>query len=279
MGTVTRGIRLLRGTHNDPALFCLYDINFETLAPRLPTHLAVYGLMAAGEVEFPDTGPSVERLAQTHLVEVRKTQPRGPYSLLGYSFGGLVAYEMAVQLHRAGVDVSLLAMIDTEHPSFHSTLSPAELEVARRVYRADRIKKYLTNLRNGRIDRLAMDAWSLTRRRLGPLAWRLAERVRRVTGNARLEANTDAAIEFMSRAYTPSDFGGSILLIRAQGRDAEFAPDQTMGWRKCTHGVEVRFATCSHETMMGSEHSTELAGLLTPFLPIGTPSASATHGN
>lgn len=266
MSIEKRGIRLLRGTHNDPALFCLYDVNFESLAAQLPGHLAVYGLMALKDVEFPGTGLSVERLAQTHLVEVRQTQPQGPYSLLGYSFGGLVAYEMAVQLHRAGIDVSLLAMFDTEHPGFHSTLSPVELEVARRVYRADRIKKYLTNLRNGRIDRLAMDAWSLARRQLSPLAWRLTERVRRVTGNARLEANTNAAIAFMSHAYTPPDFGGSVLLIRAQGRGAEFAPDETMGWRKCTHGVEVRFATCSHETLMDSEHSAELAGLLTPFI-------------
>jgi thioesterase domain-containing protein len=181
-----------------------------------------------------------------------------------------------VQLRRAGAEVSLLALLDTPHPGFHATLSPAELEIARRVYRADRMKKYLTNLRSGRIDRLATDAWSLAWRRLSPLVWRLGERARRVTGNAHIKASRNAGIAFMWHAYTPAVFGGSLLLIRAQGRDAEFAPDPTMGWRKCAREVDVRFATSRHETMMDVEYSKQLAGLLTPFIRTGP---SAAHGN
>ena len=47
---------------------------------------------------------------------MRRVQPDGPYQLGGWSFGGLVAYEMAQQLRAAGADVALLALLDTVAP-------------------------------------------------------------------------------------------------------------------------------------------------------------------
>jgi acetoacetyl-CoA synthetase len=46
----------------------------------------------------------VEDLALYYLKEVRALQPHGPYHFLGYSFGGLIAFEMARQVHRKGSD-------------------------------------------------------------------------------------------------------------------------------------------------------------------------------
>jgi thioesterase domain-containing protein len=279
MSIVKPGIRLLRSSHDGPVLFCLYRTHFESLAAQLPAHLTIYGLPGTEDAGFAGTSPSVEQLARQHLAEVRKTQPEGPYRLLGYSFGGLVAYEMAVQLHREGAGVSLLALFDTPHPNFRGTLSPQELELARRVYRADRIKKYLTNLRNGRLDRLVRDVLSLVQKQLRPLTWTLQARVRRATAGNRFTASRNAGIAFMWHSYTPPDFEGSVLLIRAQGRDAEFAPDPTMGWRNCAGEVDVRFATGSHEVMMDGEHATQLAGLLMPWIQTDSSCASAAHGD
>jgi thioesterase domain-containing protein len=55
---------------------------------------------------------SVAKLARAYVGAVRERQPRGPYRLLGFSFGGLLAYEMAHQLERAGEQVSMLVMLD-----------------------------------------------------------------------------------------------------------------------------------------------------------------------
>jgi thioesterase domain-containing protein/acyl carrier protein len=59
---------------------------------------------------------SVEALARAHLERVRVVQPQGPYRIAGYSFGGLVAFEMAQQLRAAGQEVELLFLLDPMQP-------------------------------------------------------------------------------------------------------------------------------------------------------------------
>jgi thioesterase domain-containing protein len=52
-------------------------------------------------------------MAERYIQEIRRVQPEGPYRIGGYSFGGLVAYEMAQQLAAQGEDTALLALFDT----------------------------------------------------------------------------------------------------------------------------------------------------------------------
>jgi thioesterase domain-containing protein len=70
----------------------------------------VYGLQAV------DSASSVESLASVYLEEIRAVQPAGPYRLVGHSFGGNVAYEIAVRLRAAGEQVALLGLADTYVP-------------------------------------------------------------------------------------------------------------------------------------------------------------------
>jgi thioesterase domain-containing protein len=48
---------------------------------------------------------------------IRRIRPRGPYRIAGWSFGGLIAYEIAVQLIGAGEEVEFLGLLDTSYPS------------------------------------------------------------------------------------------------------------------------------------------------------------------
>lgn len=56
------------------------------------------------------------RDAADYVAAMRRQQPEGPYYLLGFCFGGLVAYEMALQLHTAGQEVARLLLLDTHSP-------------------------------------------------------------------------------------------------------------------------------------------------------------------
>src|SRR5262249_36363079 len=56
---------------------------------------------------------TVEATATSCIAEIRRLQPRGPYFLIGYSFGGWVVFEMAQQLVREGEQVGFLGLIDT----------------------------------------------------------------------------------------------------------------------------------------------------------------------
>jgi hypothetical protein len=60
--------------------------------------------------------PSLETMAAEQLAIIRAVQPEGPYLLGGFCNGGLLAYEMARQLHSAGQKVDLLVLIDAQAP-------------------------------------------------------------------------------------------------------------------------------------------------------------------
>ncbi|UOY09328.1 amino acid adenylation domain-containing protein [Muricauda sp. SCSIO 64092] len=60
---------------------------------------------------------TVEELATAFIKEMKKVDPKGPYRLAGYSFGGLIALEMALQLKKEGLEVSQLFVFDTFSPS------------------------------------------------------------------------------------------------------------------------------------------------------------------
>ena len=59
---------------------------------------------------------TIEAMAAHYLAQIRRIQPLGPYQLIGTSFGGVVVFEIALQLQRAGETVGLLAMVDTYPP-------------------------------------------------------------------------------------------------------------------------------------------------------------------
>ncbi|KAL4794685.1 hypothetical protein BDV19DRAFT_390051 [Aspergillus venezuelensis] len=62
--------------------------------------------------------PTIEEMAASYLAEIKRRQPKGPYLLGGYSFGGLVAYEAARQLLEAGDEVSKLILLETACPTW-----------------------------------------------------------------------------------------------------------------------------------------------------------------
>src|SRR5690606_24543908 len=59
---------------------------------------------------------SIEGLAALHIARIRAVQPRGPYQLLGWSMGGVIAVEMARQLRLAGETVAPVMLIDSYTP-------------------------------------------------------------------------------------------------------------------------------------------------------------------
>lgn len=59
----------------------------------------------------------IEEMARFYIKEIQKFQPRGPYFLGGFCFGGNVAFEMAQQLRAAGAEVGLLIMLESSPPN------------------------------------------------------------------------------------------------------------------------------------------------------------------
>ncbi len=86
---------------------------FRTLADRLGTDQPVYGIQPETLDGRLPTERTLEAMASRYVAEMRHHQPKGPYRLGGFSFGGLVSYEMARQLVASGERIDLLAVFDT----------------------------------------------------------------------------------------------------------------------------------------------------------------------
>ncbi|HEU0299899.1 MAG TPA: amino acid adenylation domain-containing protein, partial [Longimicrobium sp.] len=86
---------------------------YRGLAVNLAPDQPVYGLQPRGLEDGREPIADLEEMAAYYVEAVRRFRPRGPYRLGGWSFGGVVAWEMARQLRAAGEEVDLLAMLDT----------------------------------------------------------------------------------------------------------------------------------------------------------------------
>jgi amino acid adenylation domain-containing protein len=89
-------------------VLCYHDLAF-LLAMDQP----VYALQPRGVDDGGEPITVIEEMAAFYVQAVREMNPGGPYRVAGWSFGGVVAWEMAQQLHAAGQEVDLLALFDT----------------------------------------------------------------------------------------------------------------------------------------------------------------------
>ncbi|MER5732122.1 amino acid adenylation domain-containing protein, partial [Streptomyces sp. NPDC002138] len=82
------------------------------LARFAPADFPLYGIQDRGLDGTTELVGSVREMAADYVQQIRSVQPHGPYHLLGWSFGGVAAHEMAVQLQDAGEEVAALVILD-----------------------------------------------------------------------------------------------------------------------------------------------------------------------
>jgi acetoacetyl-CoA synthetase len=141
------------------------DANFSELARQTRTNHPIYGIRAQLALDPDQPFDQIEDIARHHVEVIKTIQPKGPYALIGYSFGGLVALEMSRCLLAGGENVALLALLDTYPHSRH--LPPSQrLRLALRRTRShfSRIKRlsfggalsYCSRALRGRLHRVSL---------------------------------------------------------------------------------------------------------------------------
>jgi amino acid adenylation domain-containing protein len=108
----------LRKEGHLPPLFCIapaggFSWPYAGLLPHIPDGHPVYGLQVPSYAAPDKRHDTIEELASDYIAFIRTACPEGPYLLLGWSFGGLVAFEIATQLEAAGQTVALVALLDS----------------------------------------------------------------------------------------------------------------------------------------------------------------------
>ena len=185
---------------------------------------------------------AVSEMAVSVREALRKAQIRGPFRLCGFSYEGLVAYELARLLRAEGEDVSFLGLIDTATPDVErQTLKPFR----------SRIWVYLNNL-----------GWLTHADRRGLM---LSKAARSLTRLFRPEKKSETDLNFelrraLLRRYTPQPYAGAVLLFRASA-EVFHLYDPLLGWGALIGGqVKVVDVRGGHLDLLFSEQGSRQVG-------------------
>jgi amino acid adenylation domain-containing protein len=228
---------------------------YSELARCLGRDQPFFGLQAEGLDGCAMSHTSIEAIARHYLQEIRQVQARGPYFLGGYCTGGVIAFEMAQQLHATGEEVAFLALFDTNNPEQPPQRSPIRKRIwlaldeasglslrdkpqyfARRV--AHRLKWEAAKVQNAAYNLLEL--LYKTRKPDGkgtdgvPLPFKLPVWI---------------TLERATAKYKPRAYSGRIVLFRPTASDGyEYADDR--GWTKVAEGgLEIHDLACKHGTI------------------------------
>ncbi|WP_051854758.1 non-ribosomal peptide synthetase [Streptomyces sp. NRRL B-1347] len=216
------GLLPIRAKGSRPPYFCVHPAGgaswcYVPLTRHMPQDQPLYALQARGLGPVPEELPaSVRDMAADYVAQIRAVQETGPYHLLGWSFGGIVAHEMAVLLRADGHEVASLVIMDAypmpEEERADDSAEPVDLtEVV--VQGAGRFGAELTP---EEIDRFA----------------------RVIDNNARIQ-----------RAHVPGVFDGDALVVVAAADREESGADAGL-WAPHVSGATAETEVpCRHDDM------------------------------
>src|SRR5262245_3876854 len=242
------------------------------LLADLNSNRPVYGLQPPPLDRAHRILQTIESMATSYIAEIRRVQPRGPYSLMGYSFGGWVVFEMAQQLVQAGERVNFIGMIDTilRHPSVPSRA--ARLGSGIQGLRAQQVPLYLLlRVWKSLVFRMS------TRKRVAAL-WLNASR--RLFKRTMSDTQRSDYYEWLcARArdqYVPRPYSGQLTIFSSAG-NSEW---QRLCWEPLVQGgLTVLEIPARHHEMIWPPHSKRLAEKVDDCLALGAASKPVCHSS
>ncbi|POX59316.1 non-ribosomal peptide synthetase [Streptomyces sp. Ru62] len=234
----------IRSAGTLPPLFCVhgglgFGIPFAALAEHIHPERPVHALQARG---LGDDGPlpaSIGEVAADYVARIRAVQPHGPYHLLGWSYGGIVAHEIAVLLHASGEEVAHLANLDA-YPDDGRGVHPTDAE-----FLADFLAEAgIDGTGPDRLDPAAVAAHLA--RTGGPLAGLGQNTLERLLAVMRNHLD-------LVQRHTPTRFDGCPMTLfrAADGLSAEERALKTKGWEPYLgRPIETHDVPCGHQQML-----------------------------
>jgi thioesterase domain-containing protein/acyl carrier protein len=256
-------------------LFCVHGfgggvIDYGELAHLLGPDQPVYGLQACGVDGLTPPHMQIEAMAGHYVDAIRTVQPHGPYSLGGYCFGGVVAFEMARQLRALGEPVAFVGIFEG--------YAPVGSTVRKSLWRPRLLIKFLKNmpywlrdyLQLGREQfmarvqtKLRSATYAILRPSGRPKEVRLEDYLPNV---ANIPLVHQELMEVQLRAmryYVPDAYDGRVTLFRVRGMSLFRAADPEMGWGGLARdGVDIKMIAGGHNTILQHPYVQSMAAQL-----------------
>ena len=258
---------------NKPPLYIVHGsgltvLVFHSLAKGLDVNQPVYGLQARGLNGVDEPFETMEDIAAYYISEILEQNPDGPYNLAGYSFGGIVAFEMAKQLEAMGKLVNMLAIFDTyadNSAHFDDWLIKMSKKFRRQfpkfkfillslVKNPGKTIAYQLGLVNYKVNRL-----------LAPtgLVEKQLDEDEHLEHSDKINRKHDIAFE----KYKMSPYNGTIDLFRVKNRMYYLDDPIYLGWKPfALQGLNIHEISGDHKTFLLYPNVQELARLLKGIL-------------
>jgi thioesterase domain-containing protein len=246
-----------------PPLFCFVSPDeLRDFVAAVPADQPVYAYCSVETA-------AVEQLALRCLDEMIKLQPHGPYRLAGFSFGGLIAYEIAGRLNNIGEEVDILALFDTIHPRFTKTLTFGNRLKYLIGYIFSRVQKYIGNLLRGELHHVRSDARSFVLNICRRFSWLLGRAAGRLTTRELPSGLRREGFDTIAEwhRYVPPPYSGKMVLFNSAHRRSALACDRTLGWKTVVSGgIDVYILSARHEKLFEQPQVSELIRSLNAYL-------------
>lgn len=224
-------------------IFCVHGgggevLVYGELARELGNEQPLYGLRF---MESENHKADVKQLAEKYIKEIKKVQPRGPYILFGYCFGGVIAYEMGQQLRQANQEVPLVTILNFANP------------VQKTVENQYQISYKQVVLKNIKL-LLKMPV----KQRISFFSHKVKNAVKLLKSKPAAETNiselfkTRAVLTKAVNSYKPKPYRGNLLVIRANNyRNFE----KNLGWETTEEGYIFEYEIeAEHITLLKEPH-------------------------
>ncbi|CAN5252451.1 amino acid adenylation domain-containing protein [soil metagenome] len=235
---------------------------FNTLASCMPDDQPVYGLQAKGLDGIEEPLNKIEDIAAHYIAAIREQNPDGPYALAGYSFGGIIAFEMATQLEAMGKEVKMLAMFDTyAYRSPHYDPMMTKLVKKGRFY-VNRIWHTFT-FSNGFKNTIQHKSKSV-KRILTRYYWKLKYgKNQNQVGFFGYSNKIDEMNLYAEKRYQLKPYKIAVELFRAQTRTFYLDDKEYLGWKPyALNGVNVHNIPGEHNTIFKAPNDKVFAEIL-----------------
>ncbi|WP_039638095.1 non-ribosomal peptide synthetase [Streptomyces sp. 769] len=253
----------LRTAGRHRQLFCIHPGSglgwtYAGLLQYIDQDIPVHALQArglTGSEELPDT---VEEMAEDYLEHILRVQPEGPYYLLGWSFGGVVAHTLAGLLEKSGRQVAQLTLLDC-HPV--NPVSRREVEEAMTKVRVADVYRAMLDLFDVELDDEETEnlthenAMSMLRAKNSALAG-LTE----TEAKALMEVTLNNSL--LGIDATPQPVAAPTLILAATGGEHDHTLEPGVWDRYLTGPVEFRRTACRHTHMMNPEPLREIGPII-----------------
>jgi amino acid adenylation domain-containing protein len=251
-----------------PPFFCFHGeggnvLIYRKLAQYLGPGQPFYGLQSQRLDGDSSSMKTIGEMAALYLKEIRRVQPHGPYFLGGYCMGGTIAYEAAQQLHDAGEEVALLALLDTMNWRIPlSAWDKATMHIERLIFHAVAL---LNADRASRLNFLRGKLYDLKRRIPvweGTIQHRLKRGLSQKQSNSGIQARIWLNNHKAALGYLPKPYPGTVTDFRPS-RQYRALNKSEMKWDRLAKGGQRVMVVPGYPAMMLLEpYVGELATLL-----------------